>query len=64
MYVPSVLDRVRVKGEARMFLVVRVDEANQCADLAPWGEQYRQIQHFPFSIIEFFPTCIVPRPRA
>lgn len=37
MNMPSVLDRVRIKGNGRVFLVVRVDDANGCADLVPWG---------------------------
>lgn len=58
MYVPSLLDRVRVNGGEHVFLVVNVDEAQGCVDLVSWNDEYGVVerfplvQHFPFSIVQ------------
>lgn len=61
MYVPSVLDRVNVKGGEHVFIVARVDLPNECVDLVPWdGEgnlvlldgECRPIVRFPFAMID------------
>lgn len=51
MYVPSILDRVRIEGDGRVFIVVRMDEANGCADLLTWGGDYSLRERVPFSMI-------------
>jgi hypothetical protein len=54
MYLPKLLDNVRMKDRKGVFLVVRVHEADGCVDLVPWGGEYSLIERVPFADLEPF----------
>ncbi|KAA6458280.1 hypothetical protein DYQ86_20400 [Acidobacteria bacterium AB60] len=52
MYIPGVLERVRVRGEPHYFLVVRVDQEQQYAQVVPLPSYRDRVRAFPFHMLE------------
>lgn len=57
MHVPVLLERVRLTGFDEVYLVTRVDQAEQLADLLPMIFGKRQIDSVPFLAMESIPGC-------
>jgi hypothetical protein len=51
MYIPIARERVRIKGHAGQFVVLRADYARQVADLADINDVRDLVQDVPFSFI-------------
>ena len=64
MHVPGLLERVHISGVGEVFLVTRVDDAAQEADLLPIVYGRRPLESVPFIFIEAIPGCGPPRLRA
>lgn len=54
MYVPRILDRVRVKDQPGIFLLVRVDQTRELVDVMKVEKPDARIKDIPFSAIEPF----------
>jgi hypothetical protein len=52
MYVPVLLDKVRMKDRGGVFLVARVDEAGELVDLVPWGYGNERLENISFTAVE------------
>jgi hypothetical protein len=61
MHVPGLLERVRISGVDEVFLVTRVDDAAQEADLLPIVYGNDLLKRVPFVLIEAIPGCGPPR---
>ena len=64
MHVPGLLERVHISGVGEVFLVTRVDDAAQEADLLPIVYGNRLLKGVPFIFIEAIPGCGPPRLQA
>ena len=64
MHVPGLLERVHLSGLDEVFLVTRVDDAAQEADLLPIVYGRRPLESVPFIFIEAIPGCDPPRLQA
>lgn len=51
MYIPLARERVRLKGRAGQFVVLRADYARQVADLADINDAAELVQGVPFYLI-------------
>ena len=57
MHVPGLLERVHISGVGEVFLVTRVDDAAQLADLLPIVYGNGLLERVPFVLIEAIPGC-------
>ena len=55
MYVPQAKERVKIIGRSGVFLVLRVDEEQQAADLFPFHFANFIEEGVPFSDLEPYP---------
>jgi hypothetical protein len=60
MHVPGLLERVHLCGLNEVFLVTRVDDTAQEADLLPIIYGNRPLERVPFIFIEAIPGCGPP----
>ena len=60
MHVPGVFERVRLCGLDEVYLVTRVDQEAQVADLLPLIYGYRTVESVPFPAIVQIPGCGPP----
>ena len=60
MHVPGVFERVRLCGLDEVYLVTRVDQEAQVADLLPLIYGYRTVESVPFPTIVQIPGCGPP----
>ena len=60
MHVPGLLERVHISSAGEVFLVTRVDDAAQEADLLPIVYGKRLLKRVPFIFIEAIPGCGPP----
>jgi hypothetical protein len=60
MHVPGLLERVHISRADEAFLVTRVDDAAQEADLLPIVYGSRLLKQVPFILIEAIPGCGPP----
>ena len=60
MHVPGLLERVRLMGLDEVYLVTRVDDQGEVADLLPIVYGQRQIDSVPFLAMEKVPGCGPP----
>jgi len=63
MHVPGVFERVRLCGLDEVYLVTRVDQEAQVADLLPLIYGHRLVESVPFRAMEPIPGCGPPRPE-
>jgi hypothetical protein len=61
MFVPGLMQRVRLTGIDEVYLVTRVDHATQAVDLLPLTYGQRQLQTVPFMALEQIPGVEAPR---
>jgi len=61
MFVPGLLQRVRLAGIDEVYLVTRVDHASQAVDLLPLRYGVRQLETVPFVAVEEIPGHEAPR---
>ncbi len=52
MYVPALLERVRLRGRDGVFLVTRVDHGECVADLLPFAHAELAKPRVPFGMLE------------
>jgi hypothetical protein len=57
MHVPDLLEAVHIVGMDEVFLVTRVDDAAQLADLLPIVYGNGLLERVPFVLIEAIPGC-------
>jgi len=60
MHVPGVFERVRLCGLDEVYLVTRVDQETQVADLLPLVYGNRTVESVPFLAIVQLPGCGPP----
>ena len=63
MHVPGLLERVHLSGLDEVYLVIRVDDMAQEADLLPVVYGRHPLEGVPFVVIEAIPGCGPPRLR-
>ena len=63
MYVPGLMERVRVTGLGEVFLVTRVDEEEKEADLLPIVYGRQPLKQVAFLYLEPIPGCGPPKLR-
>ena len=61
MHVPGLLERVRITGLGEVYLVTRVSEAKQWADLLPIVYGRDLVRCCPFTFLEAIQGCGPPR---
>ena len=60
MHVPGLLERVHLLGYDEVYLVTRVDQETQVADLLPMIYGERQLESVPFLVMEAIAGCGPP----
>lgn len=63
MHVPSLLERVRLTGLNEVYLVTRVNDAEEVADLIPLKYAPFTMESVPFATLEAIPGIFPPRLR-
>jgi hypothetical protein len=60
MHVPDLLERVRLSGLDEVYLVIRVNGAEQVADLLPIVYGRSPVRSVPYLFMEAIPGCGPP----
>jgi hypothetical protein len=60
MHVPGLMERVHLGGFDEVYLVTRVDDAGQVADMLPLIYGLRPLLSVPFLLVESIPGCGPP----
>src|ERR1700759_1093075 len=60
MHVPGLMERVHLGGLDEVYLVTRVDDAGQVADLLPLIYGSQPLLSVPFLVVESIPGCGPP----
>ena len=60
MHVPGIFERVRLGGLDEVYLVTRVDQEAQVADLLPLIYGHGTVESVPFLVMEQIPGCGPP----
>jgi hypothetical protein len=60
MHVPELMERVRLTGLDEVYLVTRIDDEVEAADLLPLVYGLKPLKSVPFLIMEAIPGCGPP----